>query len=67
MKTISKLSEISTIYTNHLCQTTTVSVVDVAQIPSRHTMCVTGHKAEYSFKTYSGRTNEKRKKLLLEK
>lgn len=42
MQTISKLSGISTIYTNHSCRATTVSVLDAAQIPSRHIMSVTG-------------------------
>lgn len=67
MQTISKISGISTIYTNHSCRATTVSVLDAAQIPSRHIMSVTGHKAESSLKTYSGRTDEKTKKIMSEK
>jgi hypothetical protein len=67
MQNISKAAGISTIYTNHSCRATTVSVLDAAQIPSRHIMSVTGHKAKSSLKTYSGRTNEKTKRIMSNK
>ena len=49
---------LSTKYTNP------VHVLDSAQVPSRHIMTVTGHKSESSLKTYSGKTDEKTKKLM---
>ena len=64
MNEISKKSGLNTIYTNHSCRATTVHVLDSAQIPSRHIMTVTGHKAESSLKTYSGKTDENTKKLM---
>ena len=37
-------------------------ILDATQIPTRHIMSVTGHKAETSLKTYTGHTNNKTKK-----
>lgn len=67
MQTISKMSGISTVYTNHSFQATAVSVLHAAQIQSRHIMSVTGHKAESSIKTFSERIDEKTKKIMSEK
>lgn len=67
MSEISVASELSVRYTNHSCRATTVHVLDVAQIPSRHIMTVTGHRSESSLKTYSGKTDKATKKLMSEK
>ncbi|XP_062607914.1 uncharacterized protein LOC134269726 [Saccostrea cucullata] len=64
MKRICVSAGINVLYTNHSCRATTVSVLDSANIPSRHIMSVTGHKAESSLKTYSGKTNENTKKVM---
>ncbi|CAC5420823.1 unnamed protein product [Mytilus coruscus] len=53
MNEISKAANISREYTKHSLRTTTVHILDEAQIPSRHIMSVTGHKSEASVKTYS--------------
>ena len=37
-------------------------ILDATQIPTRHIMSVTGHKAETSLKTYTGHTNNIKKK-----
>ena len=49
-------------YTNHSLRASTEHLH--AQIQSRHTMSVTGHKSENSFKTYSGDTDESTKKKM---
>ena len=46
--------------TNHSLRTTSVPILDATQIPTRHIMSVTGHKAETSLKTYTGHTNNKK-------
>ena len=51
-------------YTNHSLRASTEHLHDRAQIQSRHTMTVTGHKSENSFKTYSGDTDESTKKRM---
>ena len=38
-------------------------ILDATQIPTRHIMSVTGHKAKTSFKTYTGHTNNKKKNM----
>jgi hypothetical protein len=63
---ISKKAGLSTIYTNHSCRATTVHLLDAAQIPSRHIMTVTGHNAENSLQTYSGKTTEGTQNLMSE-
>ncbi|VDI10339.1 Hypothetical predicted protein [Mytilus galloprovincialis] len=66
MNEISKMANLSHIYTNHSCRATTVHLLDEADIPSRHIMTVTGHKSETSLKTYSGKTCEKKKRHMSE-
>jgi hypothetical protein len=41
-----------------------VNLLDVASIPGRHIMSVTGHKSESSLKSYTGHTTTKTKKKL---
>ena len=67
MSEISRKAGLEVKYTNHSCRATTVHVLDAAQIPSRHIMTVTGHKSETSLKSYSGKTDNKTKKLMSEK
>ncbi|XP_071180979.1 uncharacterized protein [Mytilus edulis] len=66
MNEISKMANLSHIYTNHSCRATTIHLLDEADIPSRHIMTVTGHKSETSLKTYSGKTCEKKKRHMSE-
>lgn len=66
MPELSKAAKLSQMYTNHSLRATTVHVLDSAQIPSRHIMTVTGHKAETSLKTYSGKTDESTKRRMSE-
>ncbi|XP_046574535.1 uncharacterized protein LOC124282569 [Haliotis rubra] len=64
MATLSTKAGLSQKYTNHSLRATTVHVLDSAQVPSRHIMTVTGHKAETSLKTYTGFTDDKTKKMM---
>ena len=65
MSVLSQKASLSQKYTNHSLRTTSVHILDAAQIPTRHIMSVTGHKAETSLKTYTGHTNNKKKKTCL--
>ena len=60
------MAKLSREYTNHSCRATTVHVLDEAQVPSRHTMSVTGHKSESILKTYTGKICEKTKMFMSE-
>ena len=42
---------------------TSVHILDATQIPTRHVMSVTGHKAETSLKTYTDHTNNIKKNM----
>jgi len=64
MKKISEAAKLSSSYTNHSLNATTVHVVDVAEFPSRHIISVTGHKSENSLETYSGQTSEETKRRM---
>ena len=64
MAVLSERAGLSAKYTNHSLRATSVHILDAAQIPSRHIMSVTGHKAEASLKTYSGHTDTDTKKLM---
>ena len=55
MSVLSQRVSLSQKYTNHSLRATSVQI----QIPTRHNMGVTGHKAETSLKTYTGHTNKK--------
>ena len=55
MARISRKAGLSRKYTNHSLRATAVNILDKAQFASRHIMSVTGHKAESSLKTYSGK------------
>ena len=66
MPEISRMADLSQVYTNHSIRATTFHVLDTAQIPSRHIMTVTGHKSESSLKTYSGNTDNSTKRLMSE-
>lgn len=66
MPELSKAAHLSQVYTNHSLRATTVHVLDSAEIPSRHIMTVTGHKAESSLKTYSGKTDDAAKRRMSE-
>ena len=61
MSVLSQKASLSQKYTNHSLRTS-VGILDATQIPTRHIMSVTGHKAETSLKTYTGHTNKKKKK-----
>jgi len=54
MSEISMEFKLSQVYTNHSLRATTVHLLDVASIPGRHIMSVTGHKSESSLKSYTG-------------
>lgn len=60
MSEISKVFKLSQVYTNY--SLTTVHLLDVASIPGRHIMSVTGHKSESSLKSYTGYTSTKTKR-----
>ena len=64
MPVLSEKAGLSMKYTNHSLRATSVHILDAAQIPSRHIMSVTGHKAEGSLKTYTGHTDTGTKKLM---
>ena len=64
MSTLSEKAQLSRKYTNHCLRATPVHLLDSANIPSRHIMTVTGHKAESSLKTYTGFTDQKTKKAM---
>lgn len=66
MSELSKAAHLSQVYTNHSLCATTVHVLDNAEIPSRHIMTVTGHKAESSLKTYFGKTDDAKKRRMPE-
>ena len=63
MSVLSQKASLSQKYTNHSLRTTSVHILDATQIPTRHIMSVTGHKAETSLKTYTGHTNNKKKPM----
>ena len=62
MSVLSQKASLSQKYTNHSFRATSVHILDATQIPTRHIMSVTGHKAETSLKTYAGHTNNNTKK-----
>ena len=64
MVVISELTNISSRYTSHSLRATTVHILDNAMVPTRHIMSVTGHRAESSLKTYTGKTTDKMKKMM---
>jgi hypothetical protein len=66
MPEISRMADLSQVYTNHSIRATTVHVLDTAQLPSRHIMTVIRHKSESSLKTYSGKTDNSTKRLISE-
>ena len=51
-------------YMHFSLRATTVHLLDVASIPGRHIMSVTGHKSESSLKSYTGHTTTKTKKKM---
>lgn len=53
MAEISKIGKLSTVYRNHSVRATSITIMDLAGISSRHIMKVSGHKSETSFKSYS--------------
>ena len=64
MSVLSEKAELSRKYTNYSLRATSVYLLDAANIPTRHIMSVTGHKAESSLKTYTGHTDNNTKKLV---
>ena len=61
---ISVLSEkaaLSRKYTNHSLRATSIHLLDAGNIPTRHIMSVTGHKAKSSLKSYTGHTDNNTK------
>ena len=63
MSVLSQKASLSQKYTNHSLRTTSEHILDATQIPTRHIMSVTGHKAETSLKTYTVHTNNKKKPM----
>lgn len=64
MKELSVEAQLSKVYTNHSLRASSVHLLDSANVPTRHIMAVTGHKAESSLKTYTGYTDQNTKKLM---
>ena len=64
MVVISELANLTSRYTNHSLRATIVHILDNAMVPTRHIMSVTGHRAESSLKTYTGKTTDKIKKMM---
>ena len=55
MKEISKLASLSKIYTNHSVRAIAITLLSDRQVPSRHTMAISGHCSEASLKNYNAR------------
>ena len=66
MPEISRMADLSQVYTIHSIRATTVHGLDTAHIPSRHIMTVIGNKSESSLKTYSGKTDNSTKRPMSE-
>ena len=62
MTNISKLANLSIMYTNHSIRATSITEMDEAGIASRHIMRISGHKTEESIKHYSRRLSDKKKR-----
>ncbi|XP_062575925.1 uncharacterized protein LOC134237796 [Saccostrea cucullata] len=62
MALLSEKAGLSLKYSNHSLRATSVHILESAQVPTRHIMTVTVHKAESSLKTYTGYTDENTKK-----
>ena len=58
-----RASKFSVLKFNSL-RATTVHILDNAMVPTRHIISVTGHRAESSLKTYTGKTTDKMKKMM---
>ena len=55
MKELSKLASLSKIYTNHSVRATAITLWSDAQVPSRHTIAISGHRSEASLRNYNAR------------
>ena len=62
MANMSKKYNLSQRYTNHCLRATTISILDSAGIQGRHSIRVSGHKAEESLKSYSRTITNARKR-----
>lgn len=60
------MSDILNVGKNHSVRATTITVLDVAGISNRHSMKVSGHKSETSFKSYSHFISDGKKREISE-
>lgn len=65
MKTLSKKSGLSKVYTNHCLRATCVTTLDSVGFEARHIMGVSGHKAETSIRNYSRVDEAKKREMSL--
>ncbi|XP_061169503.1 uncharacterized protein LOC133178844 [Saccostrea echinata] len=62
MSAISKLGNLSNMYTNHSIRATAVTALDDAGIEARHIMRASGHKSEASIRSYACRLSDPKKR-----
>ncbi|KAK6172689.1 hypothetical protein SNE40_016300 [Patella caerulea] len=61
MKNISKLAELSTIYTNHCVRSTAINLLSYAGVEAREICKLTRHKNEQSLSSYNYDSSSKQK------
>ncbi|CAG2219073.1 KCTD1_15 [Mytilus edulis] len=62
MKDMSKVANLSQIYTNHCVRATTINILAHAGIADREIMKITGHKCETSLSSYHADSSDKQKR-----